>query len=136
MLRYMIDTDISSYAMKASNAGVVRRMSLLDNGEACISVITRGELMFGLEVSPRRAKEEPGMMRYLSYAQTLPLPVEVIPEYAAIRADLKRRGRPIGANDIWIAAHARHLGLTLVTNNVREFSRVPGLKIENWSEPA
>ena len=136
MLRYMIDTDISSYAMKASNENVVTRMSLLDNGEACISVITRGELIFGLEVSPRRAKEEAGIMRYLSYAQTLPLPVETVPEYASIRAELKRRGTPIGANDLWIAAHARYLGVTLVTNNVREFSRVPGLKIENWAEPA
>jgi tRNA(fMet)-specific endonuclease VapC len=70
----------------------------------------------------------------MEYMPVLDFPADAAREYASLRAALKRQGTPIGNNDMLVAAHALHLGLTLVTNNVREFSRVPGLKIENWTE--
>ena len=134
MPRYMLDTDISSYLMNGSHAGIDRRMKKLSWDEVCISAITKCELLFGVEVSPRREKQALGVAQYLRYMPVLDFPSEAGHEYALIRAELKRLGKLIGGNDLLIAAHARHLGLILVTNNVREFSRVAGLKIENWSE--
>jgi len=133
-MRYMIDTDIASYFIKGSNKGVMQRMAGLEWDVLCISSIVKSELLFGVEVSPRRHKEADGVDLFLRYVNVLDLPSDAAVEYALIRADLQRKGTPIGANDLFIAAHARHLGLTLVTNNTREFSRVPGLKIENWAE--
>jgi tRNA(fMet)-specific endonuclease VapC len=103
--------------------------------ESCISVITRGELLAGVAESKQRERTADKVMKFLRYMQVLDLSLDVADDYGLIRAELRRRGTPIEANDYWIAAHARHLGLTLVTNNMREFSRVPGLKIENWAEP-
>jgi tRNA(fMet)-specific endonuclease VapC len=133
-MRYMLDTDIASYFMKGSNPGLMRRMQELEWDDFCISCITKSELLFGVEVSPRRQKEAEGVELFLRYVNVMDLPSEAAAEYAGIRAELQRKGTPIGANDLFIAAHARHLGLTLVTNNTREYSRVPGLKIENWAE--
>jgi len=134
LIRYMLDTDIASYFIKGSNRGVMQRMSELEWDQLCISCIAKSELLFGVEVSPRRLKEAEGVDLFLRYVKVLDLPSDAADEYAAIRATLQQKGTPIGANDLFIAAHARHLDLTLVTDNTREFSRVPGLKIENWAE--
>ena len=98
-----------------------------------ISVITKSELLFGVEVSPRRRQGAAALGAFLNYIQILDFPDEASPLYARIRADLRRLGSMIGANDLFIAAHARSLGLTLVTNNTREFGRVSRLVIENWT---
>jgi len=89
-----------------------------------------------VEVSPRRQQDEAALEAYLRLVAVLEYPGEAAREYGRIRADLKVRGKMIGANDLLIAAHARCLGLTLVTNNTREFGRVQGLKMENWTEAA
>ena len=102
-------------------------------GDVCISAVTRSELEFGVEVSPRKSKDKGSLEIFLRHIEVLDYPSDAALDYALIRAFLKVRGRLIGANDLFIAAHARHLGLTLVTNNIREFSRVPGLKVENWA---
>ena len=133
---YMLDTDISSYIMKRSNAAVLRRLPGVPVGDVCISVITKSELMYGVEVSPRRQQNQAALDAYLRYVEVLDFPDEAALHYAQIRADLRLHGTMIGANDLLMAAHARFLGLTLVTNNTREFGRVPRLKIENWTEPA
>jgi tRNA(fMet)-specific endonuclease VapC len=86
-----------------------------------------------VEVSPRRDKDQHALEVLLGHIDALDYPSEAALDYAQIRAFLKARGKLIGANDLLIAAHARFLGLTLVTNNLREFSRVPGLKVENWA---
>jgi tRNA(fMet)-specific endonuclease VapC len=96
-------------------------------------VITKSELLFGVEMSPRKQQDETALNAFLAYVEVLDFPDEAAPHYAKIRADLKTRGTMIGANDLFIAAHARSLGLTLVTNNTDEFKRVPNLMLENWT---
>jgi tRNA(fMet)-specific endonuclease VapC len=134
MAEYMLDTDISSYIMKRSHDAVLRRLQQVPIGAVCISVITKSELLFGVEVSPRRQQDQAALDEYLRHVEVLDFPDEVALHYAQIRAALKASGTMIGANDILIAAHARSLELTLVTNNMDEFSRVQNLKIENWSK--
>lgn len=135
MALYMLDTDISSYVMKRSHDAVLRRLQKVLVGDVCISVITKSELMYGVEVSPRRTQDQAALDAYLRHVEVLEYPVEAALHYAQIRAALKASGTMIGANDLFIAAHTRCLGLTLVTNNTREFGRVASLKIENWTEP-
>jgi tRNA(fMet)-specific endonuclease VapC len=133
MLRYMLDTDICSYIMKRSNDRLLKRLQKVPVSDVCISVITKSELLFGVEVSPRRQQDEAALNAFLSYVEILDFPDKASPHYAQIRASLKTQGTMIGANDLFIATHARSLGLTLVTNNTREFGRVPKLAIENWT---
>lgn len=135
MAVYMLDTDISSYVMKRSHDAVLKRLQKVPVGDVCISVITKSELLYGVELSPRRAQDQAALDAYLRYVEVLEYPVEAALHYAQIRAALKISGTMIGANDLLIAAHARSLGLTLLTNNTREFSRVRDLQIENWTEP-
>jgi len=129
----MLDTDTCSYVMKRSNQAVLKRLRQTQVSDVCISAITKSELLFGVEISPRRQQDEGALNAFLAYAQVLDFPDEAAPHYARIRADLKARGTMIGANDLFIAAHARSLGLALVTNNTREFKRVQNLVIENWT---
>ena len=133
MPRYMLDTDTCSYIMKRSNSGVLKRLSALPVSDVCISVVTKSELLFGVEVSPRRLQDEAALEAFLNYIEVLDFPDRASLHYARIRADLRRLGTMIGANDLFIAAHARSLGLTLVTNNTREFGRVSRLVMENWT---
>jgi len=132
VLRYMLDTDTCSYVMKGASPVLDERLRSTDVRAVCISVITKAELLFGVAVSPRAERDGTSLEQLLAYVQVLDLPEAAATDYADIRADLRRLGTPIGANDLLLAAHARCLGLTLVTNNVREFSRVPGLSVENW----
>jgi len=135
MPRYMLDTDTCSYIMKRSNDVLLKRLRKTPVSDVCISVITKSELLFGVEMSSRRQQDEAALDAFLRYVEVLDFPDEAAPHYAKIRADLKTRGRMIGANDLFIAAHARSLALTLVTNNTREFERIPNLAIENWTRP-
>ena len=133
MPRYMLDTDTCSYVMKRSNEKVLKRLQRIPVSDVCISVITKSELLFGVEVSPRRQQDELALAAFLGYVEVLDFPDTASSHYAKIRADLKKRGAMIGANDLFIAAHARSLGMTLVTNNSREFGRIPHLVMENWT---
>jgi len=132
-LLYMLDTDTCSYIMKRSNDAVLKRLRKVPVNEVCISVVTKSELLFGVEMSPRRRQDESALAAFLAYVEVLDFADSAAVHYATIRADLKRQGAMIGANDLLIAAHARCLGLTLVTNNTREFGRVHNLAIENWT---
>ncbi len=134
MPEYMLDTDISSYIMKRSHERVLRRLQKIPIAAVCTSVITKSELLFGVEVSPRRQQDHAALDEYLRHVEVLGFPDEAALHYAQIRAALKARGTMIGANDLFIAAHARSLKLTLVTNNTQEFGRVQELRIENWAE--
>jgi tRNA(fMet)-specific endonuclease VapC len=119
--------------MKRSSDAVLKRLQKVPVSDVCISVITKSELLFGVEVSPRRRQDEAALSAFLAYAEVLDFPDIASLHYAQIRAHLKKAGTMIGANDLFIAAHARSLGLTLVTNNAREFGRVSKLVIENWT---
>jgi tRNA(fMet)-specific endonuclease VapC len=134
MPEYMLDTDIASYIMKRSNPAVLSRLRSLPASALCISAITNSELQFGLEFAQRKQSQLAAFELLLRYVEVLDYPAEAAADYGQIRSYLKSRGTMIGANDLFIAAHARCLGLTLVTNNTREFGRVPGLKMENWTE--
>ena len=133
MPRYMLDTDTCSYIMKRSNETVITRLRAVAVADVCMSVITKSELLYGVEVSPRREQDATALGAFLPHVEVLEFPEDAAPHYAQIRADLKKRGQMIGANDLFIAAHARSLGLRLVTNNTAEFGRVKGLTLENWT---
>jgi tRNA(fMet)-specific endonuclease VapC len=135
MPRYMLDTDTCSYIMKRSSDAVLKRLQQVPVSDVSISVITKSELLFGVELSPRRQQDEVALNAFLRHVEVLDFPDDAAPHYAKIRADLRTRGTMIGSNDLLIAAHARSLGMTLVTNNTREFGRVHNLAIENWTLP-
>ena len=135
MPRYMLDTDTCSYVMKRSHPRVLKRLQALPLSDVCMSVVTKAELLYGVELSPKHAQDAAALAAFLPYVEVLDLDEDAALHYAEIRADLKKRGTMIGANDLFVAAHARALGLTLVTNNTAEFERVTGLHIENWTLP-
>jgi tRNA(fMet)-specific endonuclease VapC len=135
MPRYMLDTDTCSYIMKRTSDVLLKRLRKTPVSDVCISVITKSELLYGVEVSPRRQQDDAALTAFLRYVEALDFPDEAARHNATIRAHLRVSGTMIGANDLFIAAHARSLGLTLVTNNTREFGRVPDLAIENWTIP-
>lgn len=136
MPSYMLDTDTCSYIMKRSNPAVLRRLQAVPVTGVCMSVVTKAELLYGVAISPRVAQDTAALAAFLPYVEVLDLSDDAATHYGEIRADLKKRGALSGANDLFIAAHARSLGLTLVTNNTAQFGRVKGLAVENWAAPA
>ncbi|HVH72182.1 MAG TPA: type II toxin-antitoxin system VapC family toxin [Candidatus Dormibacteraeota bacterium] len=133
MPRYMLDTDTCSYIMKRTSDVLLKRLKKTPVSDVCISVITKSELLYGVEISARQKQDDRALTAFLRYVEVLDFPDEAAPHYGKIRAHLRTSGTMIGANDLFIAAHARSLGLTLVTNNTREFGRVQNLAIENWT---
>jgi len=131
-MRWMLDTDTCIYVMKHHPPQVQTLLRRVAIGELGISAIVLAELQFGIQKSQRREDNAAALADFLAYCLVLDWPQEASGVYAEIRNALESRGTPIGSNDLLIAAHARHLGCTLVTNNVDEFSRVSGLTIENW----
>ena len=131
---YLLDTNICIYVMKNKPEKVLRRFQEELNSGLCISSITLSELEYGMKHSSNPAKNEQALLRFLAPLSVLPFGAVAASEYGAIRAFLQSRGTPIGPLDMLIAAHAKSEGLTVVTNNVREFERVPGLDVENWAE--
>ena len=130
--RYLLDTNICIYIRQSKPEQVLRRFRKLRPGEAALSVITYGELLYGAAKSAQRAAALERLRELVQLLPALPLPEAAAESYGTIRADLESKGEMIGNNDLWIAAHALAADLILVTNNVKEFARVPKLKIENW----
>lgn len=131
--RFMLDTNIIIYLRTGRSRPVEERIVQLVPGEAVMSVVTYGELVYGAEKSTAREAALARLKQMVAIVAVEDLPRSAGIAYGAIRVDLGRRGELIGPNDLWIAAHARAADLTLVTNNEREFRRVPGLKVENWA---
>lgn len=129
---YLLDTNICIYVRKKRPESVSRQFDKLAPGQAAISVITFGELLYGANKSVERERSLKTLMEFFRLVPALPLPEKAGEVYGFIRTDLESRGETIGANDLWIAAHALASGLTLVTNNEKEFRRVRGLKVQNW----
>ena len=127
----MLDTNIVSSLLRRPNGPVGARLRALGEGAACVSIITAAELLFGAR-RVQSVRLERDLKAILSVIPALPLEHPAEETYAIIRTELEAAGRPIGPNDLLIAAHALSLDLTLVTANTGEFSRVPGLRIENW----
>ena len=133
MPEYMLGTDIASYIMNSKSPALLQKLQTVPTSAVCISAITKSEIMYGVEISPRQQEDRAALEFFLRHIEVLDYPAAAAADYGNIRAALKSRGALIGPNDTLIAAHARSLGLTLVTNNTREFGRVPRLKIENWA---
>jgi tRNA(fMet)-specific endonuclease VapC len=133
MPRYMLDTDICSFILKRSNVVVLSRLRAVPPSDVSISVITQSELLYGVELSPRRDQDTAAVAAFLRHVAALDLSEAAAPHYAEIRAALRKNSEMIGANDLFIAAHARSIGAILVTNNTREFGRVGQRAIENWT---
>lgn len=131
--RFLLDTNICIYIRQKRPEDVLRRFRKLDPGEAVISVITFGELLYGAAKSAQRATALERLRELVNLLPAMALPETAAEAYGTIRADLEAKGKTIGNNDLWIAAHAIAAGLTLVTNNEREFRRVRGLKMQNWA---
>src|SRR5713101_3976509 len=126
--RFLLDTNICIYIRRKKPEEVLRRFRTLRTGEAVLSVITFGELVYEAEKSAQRGTALE-LLRELAQG----LPETAAESYGKIRAELERKGEMIGNNDLWIAAHAKAASLTLVTNNERGFRRVRGLKVQNWA---
>ncbi len=133
LLRYLLDTDICIYIAKHKPMSVLKKFEQLSVGEVGMSIITYGELLYGAEKSHHPKKTLNTVEEIIKLIPPIPLSVDVGKNYGKIRGKLEKQGKLIGNNDLWIAAHALAEGLILVTNNVKEFSRVPHLKIENWT---
>jgi len=131
MLKYLLDTNIVIYVIKRRPVEVMAVFNE-NAGRMAISAITLSELYHGAEKSTKVAQNLAVVEEFASLIEVLPYTPKTASHYGAIRAALEKVGRPIGVNDLHIAAHARSEGLTLVTNNVGKFERVPGLLIENW----
>lgn len=133
-MRYMLDTNICIYAIKHNPEKVYHKLLEHEPEEICISSVTYAELVHGVEKSAAVEKNRIALSLLLSNIEILSFDVNAADEYGRIRADLEKKGTPIGPLDMMIAGHAKSVGCIIVTNNVKEFSRVDGLVIENWAE--
>lgn len=130
--RFLLDTNICIYIRQKRPPALAARFQRLTPGEAVISIITYGELSYGVEKSRARTLGVSRLKELVGLLPVLELPATAGEAYGSIRASLESSGEVIGNNDLWIAAHAMAAGLILVTNNEREFRRINGLKIQNW----
>lgn len=133
MITWMLDTNICIYVINARPPGVLARFRQQRLGDIGISSITAAELAFGV-VKSGSARNREALEMFLAPLEVLAFDADGIWHYAIVRADLERRGEPIGALDTMIAAHALASNAILVTNNTREFARVPELRLENWAK--
>jgi tRNA(fMet)-specific endonuclease VapC len=131
--RYLLDTNTIIYIRRNRPENVRRAFRDLRAGEAVLSVITLGELMYAVAKSSQRAEATSQLRQITALLPVLPLHEQTAHVYVGLRAELESKGQMIGNNDLWIAAHGIAAGLTVVTNNEKEFRRVRGLRIENWA---
>jgi tRNA(fMet)-specific endonuclease VapC len=133
-MRYLLDTNLCIYIAKQKPPGGLARLQRLRPGDVGMSVITYLELVYGAWKSQRREENLERIRELELQVPVLAMDASTGRHYGQVRAELERKGAPIGAYDRLIAAHALSLGLTLVTNNVREFRRIAQLRVENWAE--
>jgi len=129
---WMLDTNICIYIIKRKPLQVLERLRALEVSEVAISSLTLAELEFGVAKSGRPRENSDALAAFIAPLEILPFDEAAASAYGPIRAALERAGKPIGSLDMLIAAHAVSRGCTLVTNNEREFARVPAIKLENW----
>jgi tRNA(fMet)-specific endonuclease VapC len=132
MLRHMLDTDIISYRVRRRDPALLARFIAVDPSTICISAVTRGEIRAGLAQNPAAVRVSAEVRQIFTLIDTMPWDEAAADIYGTVAGALFASGTPIGQCDTMIAAHAMSLGLVLVTNNTRHYSRIPGLKLENW----
>lgn len=133
-MKYMLDTNICIYTIKHKPPEVIKNFLKHNPDDMCISSVTYAELMHGVEKSQAVERNRMALILFVSAFTILPFDYYAAEEYGKVRADLERKGTPIGPMDMLIAGHARAEGLILVTNNTREFFRVENLKVEDWTK--
>ena len=131
MLTYMLDTNICIYVMKIYPSELREKFNALAE-QLCISSITLGELHYGAEKSAHRVENLTAIEHFTARLDVLPFADKAAAHYGQVRAELERAGTPCGPHDMQIGGHARSEGLIVVTNNMREFSRMPGVRAEHW----
>jgi tRNA(fMet)-specific endonuclease VapC len=131
-MEYLLDTNICIYIIKKKPAEVFEKFKNLTLGDVGISSITLAELQYGIEKSSNSEKNREALEKFLTPIEIIDYGYDATVEYGKIRAELEKKGVPIGPLDMLIASHAKSLDVILVTNNVREFMRIADLKIENW----
>ena len=131
-MRYMLDTNICIYIIKNKPESVVKELKRHDPTEICISAITYAELIHGVEKSMTVDKNRLALTLLLSNIEVLEFDINAANNYGKIRTYLEKQGTLIGPLDMMIAAHAQSLGYSIVTNNIKEFMRVPNLEVCNW----
>lgn len=129
---YMLDTDTCAFILRRSSSVLLERIQSVALERQSMSVVTLAELLYGVQLSAKRKANRLAVDALTRHVEVLDWTRAAAEHYAEIRADLKKRGQLIGANDLLIAAHARSLGAAVVTNNVRDFKRVKALSVENW----
>lgn len=132
-MRYMLDTNICIYIIKNKPKKVIIELKRHKPSEICVSAITYAELTYGVEKSMAVEKNRLALALLFSNIEVLNFDIKAAIHYGKIRTYLEKQGTPIGSLDMMIAAHAMSLGYTVVTNNIKEFERVPDLKLENWA---
>ena len=132
MMKYMLDTNICIFIIKHQPENVIRKFMEQEPDDICISAITYAELAHEVEKSQAREKNRIALMVLLSEIQIVPFDDLAAQVYGVVRADLQKKGTPIEPLDTLIAAHAKALNLSLVTNHTKEFARVDGLTLEDW----
>ena len=128
----MLDTDTCAFILRRSSPALLARIVTVPLQQQVISVVTLAELLYGIQLSSKKKANQAALDALLRHLTLLELNADAALHYAEIRADLKKKGQLIGANDLMIAAHVRSINAVIVTNNVKDFGRVKGLKVENW----
>ncbi len=132
-MKYMLDTNICIYIIKKKRRKVLETLKTLDIGDVCISTITLAELEYGVKKSQQKEKNKIALINFLTPIEILSFSDSAAVIFGEIRASLEKEGQIIGAYDLLIAAHALSENLILITNNAGEFSRIPGLSLQNWA---
>lgn len=132
MLKYMLDTNIVIYTIR-NRPSHVREMFKKHEGQMCISSVSLGELIYGAERSSQTERNLADINGLIARMDVVAFDEHAAEHFGQLRAELYRVGQPIGPYDMMIAGHARATGLILVSNNIKEFNRVPGLRLENWA---
>jgi tRNA(fMet)-specific endonuclease VapC len=133
-MRYLLDTNICIYIIRQKPPQVLAHFEYLEPSEVGISSITVAELEYGVVKSQQQERNQNALRQFLLTLEIVDFDAQAATIYGEVRSALERQGQPIGAMDLLIAAHALSINTTLVTNNSREFNRVPGLKLENWAD--
>ncbi len=132
-MKFMLDTNICIYLIKKKPMIVIDRLRKISASDVCLSSITLSELEYCIEKSEQKDRNRLALAEFTASLEVMPYGSDTAFSYGKIRAELERKGKPIGSLDMLIAAHALSLNLVLVTNNEKEFVRVPDLRVENWT---
>jgi tRNA(fMet)-specific endonuclease VapC len=130
----MLDTDTCAFVLRRASEALLQRIQSVPLRQQVMSVVTYADLLYGVQQSSRKKTNQAAVEALVRHLTVIDWAQDAARHYAQIRSDLKNKGSMIGSNDLMIAAHARSIGATVVTNNTKDFARVKGLVVANWME--